>query len=235
MKNPRYLSRTGMSLCALLLVLAGCATAPPQDTLHQYSTIDALLIGLYDGDLSIHDLGKMGDFGIGTFNALDGEMAVLDGIVYQARHDGSVKVVHETLKTPFATVSFFHPEQTLDIEAGLDYASLKQRLDKSIRSLNRFYAVRIEGSFPYVKVRSVPRQTPPYAPLKEVIEQQAVFELTNTREPSWATAPLPSSRPSTSPDITSISSRTTARPEAMYWSSPPATTWPCWMPCTSSR
>ena len=37
-------------------------------------------------------------------------------------------------------------------------------------------AVRIHGQFPWLKVRSVPRQTPPYKPLAQVVEGQSVFE-----------------------------------------------------------
>jgi acetolactate decarboxylase len=39
----------------------------------------ALLAGVYDGNVTIRELLRHGDFGLGTFNALDGEMLVLDG------------------------------------------------------------------------------------------------------------------------------------------------------------
>jgi hypothetical protein len=43
----------------------------------QVSTINALLEGVYDGDTTVEDLLRHGDFGVGTFDALDGEMVVL--------------------------------------------------------------------------------------------------------------------------------------------------------------
>jgi acetolactate decarboxylase len=44
------------------------------------------------------------------------------------------------------------------------------------------HAIRIQGTFPYLKVRSVPKQTQPYSPLSEVVgKQQRVFELRNVR------------------------------------------------------
>ncbi|MBA3390836.1 MAG: acetolactate decarboxylase, partial [Rubrobacter sp.] len=57
-------------------------------TLFQTSTIDALLEGKYDGDVSFAELADRGDFGLGTFDALDGEMIALDGDFYGVRADG---------------------------------------------------------------------------------------------------------------------------------------------------
>ena len=47
-----------------------------------------LLDGIYDGEMTIGELLSHGNFGVGTFNGLDGEMVVLDGVCYQVRHDG---------------------------------------------------------------------------------------------------------------------------------------------------
>ncbi|MDW1878062.1 acetolactate decarboxylase [Vibrio sp. Vb1026] len=44
---------------------------------YQTSTMLALLDGIYDGVISFEDLKKRGDFGIGTFDQLDGEMIAL--------------------------------------------------------------------------------------------------------------------------------------------------------------
>ncbi|MCA1738575.1 MAG: acetolactate decarboxylase, partial [Actinobacteria bacterium] len=38
-----------------------------------------MLDGNYDGELTFAELGARGDFGLGTFDALDGEMIGLDG------------------------------------------------------------------------------------------------------------------------------------------------------------
>ena len=162
-------------LCALAS-LTGCQTCS-ENTLSQYSTIDALLIGLYNGDATMDTLLREGDFGIGTFNGLDGEMVVLDGAVYQARSDGRVVRMGASEKTPFATVSFFRPDIAFHVGPCPSYQNLKDALRTHMPSENLFYAIKVEGRFPHVKVRSVPRQTPPYAPLAEVVKQQAVFDL----------------------------------------------------------
>jgi acetolactate decarboxylase len=45
-----------------------------RDTLFQTSTLSALQAGDYDGILTIGALKQHGDFGLGSFNTLDGEM-----------------------------------------------------------------------------------------------------------------------------------------------------------------
>ena len=77
----------------LPLSLAGCTvkTANPLadgETLVQVSTIDAILNGLYEGMTDFKTLQTYGDFGIGTFVGLDGEMISLDGRFYQVKADG---------------------------------------------------------------------------------------------------------------------------------------------------
>jgi acetolactate decarboxylase len=59
--------------------------------LFQASTIGALLDGAYEGDVSFGQLAEHGDLGLGTLNALDGEMIALDGRFYRADVDGGIK------------------------------------------------------------------------------------------------------------------------------------------------
>ena len=54
-------------------------------------------------------------------------------------------------------------------------------IDTLLPSRNIFYAIRIEGTFRYVKTRSVPRQAKPYPRLAEVVKTQPSFEFRNQR------------------------------------------------------
>ena len=85
------LQRTGRLTASLILVLFIVVQASAGDTLFQYSTIDALLAGVYDGEMTMEALRHKGDFGLGTLNGLDGELVVLDGTAYHVsrrRHGG---------------------------------------------------------------------------------------------------------------------------------------------------
>jgi len=164
----------------LIFVFLACGVARGEDrppTLFQYSTINALLHGLYDGDLTFEELAAHGSFGIGTVNRLDGEMVALDGVFYQVRADGRAYRAAPDAMTPFAVVTDFAPDREAPLGEGLGFGDLEERIDATIGSPNRFVAIRVDGVFRNMKVRSVPAQTPPYKPLADVIAGQVVFEL----------------------------------------------------------
>ena len=146
------------------------------DALYQASTIDALLVGIYDGTTTFADLKRNGDFGIGTFDSLDGEMIAVDGSFYQAKADGSVLKVADTARTPFAVVKFFSPDTKLPLSGSRDLNGLMKELDAILPTHNYFYAIKIEGTFPAIKVRSVPAQQKPYPGLAEAASKQSVFQ-----------------------------------------------------------
>jgi acetolactate decarboxylase len=145
--------------------------------LFQASTIGALLEGAYDGDVSFGQLAEHGDLGLGTLNALDGEMIALEGGFYRADIDGNVSEVEAATKTPFAVLTWFQPTVELELTGPLSHEQLVARLDDALPSGTEACAVRIDGSFELIRARSVPRQSPPYRPLTAVVAEQHVFEL----------------------------------------------------------
>jgi acetolactate decarboxylase len=155
--------------------------APLHHALFQTSTVDALLDGNYDGDVSFAELQERGDFGLGTLDALDGEMIALDGTFFRIGADGRAHPVGRSAKTPFAVVTLFEPRlrQTLDVVP--DLAALCARVDELFGHTSACCAIRVDGRFGYVKTRSVPRQRKPYPPLVDVVKNQPVFELSDVR------------------------------------------------------
>lgn len=145
----------------------------------QSSTVSALLQGVFDGDLTFGELAEHGDFGLGTFNALDGEMILIDGAFYALRDDGKAHPVADNAKTPWATVMFFEAEHEQDISGPLDRPAFETLLDDLAPKRNGFYAIRLDGQFCYMKVRTVPRQKRPYPTLVEAVRDQPVFEYEN--------------------------------------------------------
>jgi acetolactate decarboxylase len=146
------------------------------DVLYQVSTLEALVGGVFDGPTTLGSLKAHGDFGIGTFNAVDGEMMLIDGLFYRVDGLGRVRLAPDTAKTPFAAVTFFEPDRSLAVASPVSMDSLYRRIDRSLPSPNLFYAVRITGTFKTVRTRSVPRQSRPYPKLTEVTKTQPVFE-----------------------------------------------------------
>jgi acetolactate decarboxylase len=161
------------------VLVAGCSTAP-RDTITQVSTIDALVAGAFDGQMPCKDLLSHGDFGIGTFHALDGEMVIVDGKIYQVKADGLAYPVPPGLTTPFATVVRFAPELTVSITKPTDFKELQQLVDRRVASPNVLLAIRIHGQFRDVTARSVPAQSKPYPALVEAAKRQSVFHMDQT-------------------------------------------------------
>ena len=83
------------------------------DSMYQVSLMQAFMHGEYDGVITVGDLKTHGDIGLGTFEGVNGEMIVLDGVVYQAAADGSIKVVPDNETIPFATITRFNEDQKI--------------------------------------------------------------------------------------------------------------------------
>ena len=146
--------------------------------LFQASTIEALLHGAFEGDLSFGELAEHGDLGLGTLDHLDGEMIAIDGKFFRADVEGNVAEIAPEERTPFAVVTAFEP--TVDERLGeeeLTHEELLARLDGLMPAGASSCAIRLDGRFGLVRARSVPRQEPPYRDLTEVVAEQHVFEL----------------------------------------------------------
>ncbi|MBN2443436.1 MAG: acetolactate decarboxylase [Spirochaetales bacterium] len=162
----------------ILALVTGCST-PTQvnrDIIYQTSAINALFSGMYDGAISFKELKTHGDFIIGTFDALDGELLGFDNHFYQVKADGKVYPVSDEMTTPFAVVTYFDDDTSFSIDSSLDLEGLEDRLLEEMNSKNIFQAIKIEGNFNYVKTRSVPRQSRPYPQLIDVLKNQPTFE-----------------------------------------------------------
>jgi acetolactate decarboxylase len=160
--------------------------------LYQTSLMSALIAGIYEGEMTYGELRKYGDFGVGTFNDLDGEMICFDGSFYQLRSDGSARPVTEDQKTPFAVVTFFKPEWEVDVTQQMAKSDLLALIEKETDA-NLFNAVRVDGVFDEVRTRTVQRQTRPFPPLLEATKHQAENVFTNVegtlagfRSPTYA-------------------------------------------------
>jgi acetolactate decarboxylase len=149
-------------------------------TLFQVSTAGALVEGLYRGEVTIAALREHGDFGLGTFDGLDGEMVVVDGHFYQVRGDGSVREAEDSVRIPYAMITRFPAGDTLDLTECAALTDLHAQLDQLRDSQNVFYAIRIDGEFSSMHTRSV-RRTPEGVPLVAAASQQSEFHLRNVR------------------------------------------------------
>ncbi|MCR5816754.1 MAG: acetolactate decarboxylase [Ruminococcus sp.] len=151
-----------------------------KETVYQISLLQGLTLGDYYGSVTVAELKGKGDIGIGTFEGVNGELIMLDGEVYRATSEGAIEVAPDDETIPFANVTFFNSDEKKKINDVTDINNLKERLDKKVESLgkNRFYFIRIDGTFKKMHARSELKQEEPYKPLAEALA-------TDQREFQW--------------------------------------------------
>lgn len=142
----------------------------------QTSTLEALLDGAYEGDLTVGELLAHGDLGLGTVDHLDGELVVIDGEAHVVRGDGSVEPVPPETGTPFAAVCRFRPGPAEPLGPLHHLGAVLEAIDAAVGDA-AVVAVRLDGRFTRARVRSVARQEPPYPPLREVTAHQREWDL----------------------------------------------------------
>jgi acetolactate decarboxylase len=151
----RLSSQTGEPISQLVAETLCRCLGVPLHTLFQVSTSGALVQGIYQKAVSSKLLLNYGDFGLGTFENLDGEMVVLDRAIYQVRSDGGVLKIMDDVGTPFAVVTHFVADRDLTIENASSFEELSQICDRYRDSDNLFYAFRIDGRFAHVHTRAM--------------------------------------------------------------------------------
>ena len=148
-----------------------------RDELFQVSILQALSLGNYHGSISVDEFKTHGDIGLGTFDRLNGEMIMIDGTVYRADGDGEItEVTNDTI--PFGNAAFIEGGEEVAISAD-SIDTLRAELNECIKKngINHMYAIRMNGLYDRIKVRSIRAQEKPYLPLVLVLtEQQKAWE-----------------------------------------------------------
>jgi acetolactate decarboxylase len=152
--------RTGKSNSSVVSAALAQYLGVSLHSLFQISTSGSLVTGVYSGAISVKELLSHGDFGLGTFDNLDGEMVVVDGQVYRVRGTGDVTQADPGATAPFAVVTHFAPTFDVQTTAIATLSDLERYCDSYRSSGNIFYAIRLDGVFTHVRTRAV---SPPKA------------------------------------------------------------------------
>lgn len=121
--------------------------------IYQTGTINSLLEAVYSGDKTVGDLLQRGDFGLGTYDRVDGEMIVYDGICYHAASDGKLDIASSQQKIPFAVVSKFDCHKTVSVK-NFSFSELEEYLLPHLVSPNIVYAIKVSAGFRQISLRS---------------------------------------------------------------------------------
>jgi len=161
------------------LCLSACQQPSNEHVVHQIATLHALSQGAYDGTMTYKQLAQYGDFGVGTYDKLDGEMVALDGDFYQIKSSGIVSKAGATQTTPYSSIHFFHSDSTSFSGALESFDALKTKLSSLIQHKDRVYGIKIKATCSGLKLRSPKRQEIPYLPLADVLKDQSIFNKEN--------------------------------------------------------
>ncbi len=131
-------------------------------TFFQYNIWAAFVNKIFDGDLTVKNLKAKGDIGLGSFDMLDGELVMLNGVAYRVREDGSISEGKPADEVAYADACFFHSDRGFSVNKPMNYDTLRKELSRQMPSANHFYAFRIHGIFDSLKLGGVPKQSPPF-------------------------------------------------------------------------
>lgn len=151
------------------------STGATEQCMYQVSTLQALAMGYNIAVITVEELLRHGDTGLGTFEGVDGEMIVADGVCYRATADGTVTQAPAETGVPFAAVSCLDGRRMFPLEAVPDIETLKNILTLRIEEnfgLNSMHMVRVDGSFERVCARSETGQLTHHITLKEMLQDK---------------------------------------------------------------
>ena len=144
---------------------------------YHYSIWYAFVNKVFEGDLTVKELKRNGDIGLGSYNFLDGELIMLDGVPYQVTEDGVVSVPADTTKIVYANASFFKEDHSFSLQSVSGYDTLRSRLNEQLPTKNYFYAFKIHAQFTNLKCGGLQEQQRPFKEgLDVLIPARPVFE-----------------------------------------------------------
>lgn len=149
----RHCQHTGESIDHVIQRALADVLDVEHHTLYQVSTSNALVQGVYQGCVTVGDLKNHGDFGLGTYDALDGEGLMLDGRIWQALSDGKVVEPPDSATAPFWVCTEFEADKTETLASVKSWDDLLAQLDSLRTSDNLFVAFRIDGLFDSIHYR----------------------------------------------------------------------------------
>jgi acetolactate decarboxylase len=186
MHRHRFHALPALLGAAALLAAGGCRTSyttlvQDRDTVTQLAPFLYILRGEYDGARTVAHYKAAGNFGIGTFDGLDGEAVLLDGTVYQVKGDGTVQIPEETRGMPFGVCTLFDEDSRHTMRNIGSFVQFGQALENVFANKQIFYAVKACGTFSSIRVRSRDKRTEPYRPPAEASRFQHEYTYAQTR------------------------------------------------------
>ena len=145
-----------------------------RDKMFQVSTLQALALGYTRAVMTVDELMRHGEAGLGTFEDVNGEMIAIDGKCYRATEDGTVEEAGGDRGVPFSAVAFMDGYREFALSGDYDMARLRNELNiriEEVFGLNSMHVVRIDGTFEKIHARSEAPYRSQHVTLKSMLEE----------------------------------------------------------------
>ena len=111
----------------------------------QISLFSVLLGGHYDGIVRVGEVKRLGNLAIATMDRLDGEVQMIDGVVYQACADGKIYLPGDDETIPFGTIADFRAEETVTLAGIPSYEQFEAQMNECGPRNDVPLAIRLSG------------------------------------------------------------------------------------------
>lgn len=111
------------------------------DVFTQINTTNALVSGVMETDVTVKDLIRWGDFGLGCTEGMNESILVLDNKIY------SNIDVPEDRKIGLFHLAFFKEASSVKLEQTMNLKQLRNYMDSVLPTRNIMYAVKCKGRF----------------------------------------------------------------------------------------
>lgn len=148
---------------------------------HQYEIVADLFAARYDAVTTVGEAFSGSDLGLGVAEACDGEIVSVGGDAWRVPSDGIPVLAPADLGMPFAIAAAGGTPLEIPCPPGATMTDVGSLVTDALRELgaddpHHVAAVRLDGTFRDVLLRSERRQEPPYQPLVKVLEDEVHFE-----------------------------------------------------------
>ena len=146
---------------------------------HQTDAVTDLLHGNYESVTTVAEVFPNSLLGLGVADRLDGEIVSVDGETWRVPASGIPEIAHNSLGMPFAISAEGGAPVPVAVELGATVDDISHLIESIVAELNdgkhAIVAVRIDGTFSNVLLRSEHKQEPPFEHLDEVLRHETQF------------------------------------------------------------
>jgi acetolactate decarboxylase len=156
--------------------LAAAAHRAAHGVVRQVEPVRDLMCGNYDAVTTVADAFTGTHLGLGVAAACDGEIVSVDGNTWRIPVTGIAEPAPAELGLAFTVAASSGQSVKLAIEQPMTFAGLADLVAEMVQVEHcGVAAVRVDGHFTDVVLRSEARQHEPYPPLSEVLAKEVRF------------------------------------------------------------